>query len=410
MNPFPMVLADLRAMRWTAPVVILLVGLAVAIGVGIGAQERAMRQASARAADDFALLIGAPGSQTQLVLTSVYLRIEAVPLVPGELLNKLAADKRVAGVAPIGFGDMVHGYPVVGTVPAFASRWGKVAPVEGRLFETENEAVVGADVRLPIGTEITPSHGIGARGAVGEDSEEEHAHKHQGVVYKVFGRLPRFGSPWDRAVLVPIETVWETHGLSNGHKQDNAPLGPPFDAKAIPGVPVILVKPKSVVDAYTLRADYRQGGTMALFPAEVLVSLYRLTGDVSAVLVLVSGLNNIVVFLAILLLAVTLTSLRRRRYALLRALGAPPSYVFLVIWIGITALIAAGCVAGLLFGWLATWIAADAVAHETGLRLAVSLGWPEIRFTLILLAAGTLLATLPGLSVFRAPVSATLRG
>ena len=60
MNPWPMVGADLIGMRWTAMVVVMLIGLAVAIGVAVGAQERALREGTARAADDFDLVIGAP--------------------------------------------------------------------------------------------------------------------------------------------------------------------------------------------------------------------------------------------------------------------------------------------------------------------------------------------------------------
>ena len=190
MNPFPMVLADLRSMRWTALVVVVLIGVAVAVGVGISAQERGVRQASARAADDFPLLIGAPGSQTQLVLTSVYLQIDAIPLIPGAILNRLALDKRVADVAPIAFGDIVQGWKVIGTTANLATRWGRIAPAQGRMFAHENEAVVGADVNLAIGEDIIPSHGTTA-----SDPAEEAAHKHAGVAYKVVGKLPRQGTP-----------------------------------------------------------------------------------------------------------------------------------------------------------------------------------------------------------------------
>ena len=85
-------------MAWATP---LLVAIAVALGVAVSAQETALRRASAQAADDFDLLIGAPGSQTQLVLTAVYLQIDAIPLVDGALLNRLAADPRVASAAPL---------------------------------------------------------------------------------------------------------------------------------------------------------------------------------------------------------------------------------------------------------------------------------------------------------------------
>ena len=73
MNPFPLVVAELRRHRLGASAVVALIALAVALGVALGAQESALRRASARAADRFDLVVGAPGSPTQLVLTTVYL-------------------------------------------------------------------------------------------------------------------------------------------------------------------------------------------------------------------------------------------------------------------------------------------------------------------------------------------------
>jgi putative ABC transport system permease protein len=148
MNPWPVVVADLRALRWVAWVVPMLVAVTVAVGVAVSAQEAALRRSSAQAADDFDLLIGAPASQTHLALTAIYLLPEALPLIDGAILNALAGDARIRAAAPIAFGDVVRGYPVVGTTAAFAARWGRIQPSEGRLFTGEGEAVIGADVRL----------------------------------------------------------------------------------------------------------------------------------------------------------------------------------------------------------------------------------------------------------------------
>jgi putative ABC transport system permease protein len=401
-----MVRADLRAMRGAAWLVVALIACAVAVGVAVGAQERALRQASARAADDFDLLIGAPGSQTQLVLTAVYLQPEALPLISGDILNALAADPRVAAAAPLAYGDIVDGHPVIGTTRAFAGRWGRAMPSEGRLFDAEGEAVIGAGVKLSMGQQITPAHMT--RGAVG--GEDEAAHRHEGVAYAVVGRLPRNGSPWDNAILVPVESVWETHGLGNGHAADPASLGPPFDARSLPGVPAIVVRPRRVADAYALRGQYRQGGTMALFPAEVLVSLYRSVGDVRDVMVWMAALNNLLVFAAVILLVATLTSLRRRRYAVLRALGAPRSFILLVTWLGASSLIAAGCAAGLALGWAGGLLVAVLVERATGLAASAAPGWPELRLAATLLLAGGALAVVPALAAYKGSVSEHLRG
>ena len=90
-NPLPVVRADLSRNRLLGLVTVLLVGLALATGIAVISQERALRQGSARAADDFDLLVGAPGSPTQLVLTAVYLRQQALPLLDGDLLALASA-------------------------------------------------------------------------------------------------------------------------------------------------------------------------------------------------------------------------------------------------------------------------------------------------------------------------------
>ena len=430
MNPFPMVLADLRALRWTAPAIMLLVALAIATGVAIGAQERALRRGSAAAANDFDLIIGAPGSQTQLLMSAVYVQPDALPLIDGRLINALAQDERVRHVAPIAFGDVSRGYPIIGTTADFAARWGRIAPSEGRLFAAEGEAVLGADVLYRLGDRIAPSHGVTGHGAKpGQADAEEDRHRHAGEGYVAVGRLPRLGSPWDRAILVPIESVWDIHGLGNGHAGEggaDAPfwhqgvagapqrpaerLGPPFDAQRVPGVPAIVVKPKSVAGAYALRAQYRQGGTMAFFPAEVLVSLYGALGDVRDILVVASASNAVLILASVVLVMVAVNSLRRRRYGTLRALGAPRSFVLLVTWLGAAVPIAAGCALGLGLGVAATQALSGLVEARTGLSLSASLGWGEFGQAAGLCLLGSVIALVPALISARRPVIASLRG
>ena len=410
MNPWPMVLADLRAMRWSAPVAIFLIALAVAIGVTVSAQERALRRASARAAADFPLLIGAPGSQAQLVLTAVYLQSEALPLVDGTILNRLASDPRVEASAPLAYGDIVMGYPVIGTTRDFVGRWGRLQPSEGRLFNEENEAVVGADVRLILGEAFKPSHAItGQHNVPGIVADDEVSHRHAQTLLKVVGRLPRTGSAWDRAILIPVESVWETHGLGNGHQTEGASLGPPFDSAKIPGVPAIVVKPKGVAQAYQLRSEYRTSGVMALFPAEALTAMYQLVGDIRDVLVIASVLNNVIIFLAISLLLTTLISLRRRRYAVLRALGATKFYVATVAGLGAAIITSLGALGGFVLGWGATIVVVNIIEARTGLVIASSLEANEFLLALSMAGVGSILAVIGAVAASRKPVADALR-
>jgi putative ABC transport system permease protein len=102
--------------------------------------------------------------------------------------------------------------------------------------------------------------------------------------------------------------------------------------------------------------------------------------------------------------------LRRRRYAVLRAMGAPRLYVLLVIWLGMAALMALGCIAGLLLGGVAASALSGLIEAQTGLRLAISLGGPEFLQIGVLFVVGSILSLLPAIASFTNPIASGLRG
>jgi putative ABC transport system permease protein len=416
-NPWPFVVADFRRSRGGVVAVVLLMAVAVALGVAISAQERALRQGSARAADAFDLLIGAPGSETQLVLSTVYLQPAAIDLVDGRHLAELQDDPDVQYAAPIGFGDSYQGYPIVGTIAAFLTRNERIRPAEGRVFERLDEAVVGADVALELGARFVPTHG-----QVALDDEEGHEH----FAYTVVGRMPRLGNPWDRAISAPIESVWWVHSLPVGHVVDDAalwpsgaagepelgavPVGPPWDASELPGVPAIAVKPASFAAAYSLRQRYRAADdTMAVFPAEVLIQLYDLLGDVRDLVAALSLLTQVLVIGAVLLAVLATIALRRKSIAVLRALGASRPFVFATVWLNVALMLSVGAVLGVGLGYLGAIAVSAIFASRTGVDLPVALSWQEAELVLGIILIGLVLATIPAALAYRGSVSSALR-
>jgi len=380
-----------------------LIAIAVAIGVAVIAQERALRQGSARAADDFDLLVGAPGSPTQLVLTSVYLKLQSIPLVSGEVLAKAASARGVAYAAPIAFGDNWQGYPIVGTIAAFANRGGMLPLQSGRLFARRGEALIGAAVPLEIGAEIQPEHG--QHHAADEDEHHEHATR-----YRIVGRLPPRHNIWDKAILVPVEDVWAIHELPIGHAANDQHIGPPWDVAQLPGVPAIAIKPGSVSAAYGLRGQFRGPQSTALFPAEVLNELYSTLGDVRDLMSLLAIATQVLVVIAVLMALLVGFLARARQFAVLRAIGASARYVFAVIWLEVSILVASGAAAGLLAGYGLAWALSAWIAPQTGFRMPVSIGQEELLLAATLALAGLLIATLPALLSLRKPIAEGLKG
>lgn len=402
-NPFPMVWADLRRNQLLVWITVLLVAISVATGIAVISQERALRQGSARAADDFDVLVGAPGSATQLVLTTVYLRAQAIPLLDGEILAEASTAAGVKYAAPIAFGDNWAGYPIIGTIADFASRGGTLPPTQGRLFRQRGEAVVGAGVNLAIGATFSPAHGRHHE----QDDEEAHADSaHSALHYTVVGRLPARHNIWDTAILVPVEDVWGVHGLSSGHDAtDVAHIGPPWNSKHLPGVPAIAIKPVSIAAAYGLRGQFRTPRSVALFPAEVLNDLYLTLGNVRDLMSLLVITTQVLVVAAVLMALLVGFLARRRQFAVLRAMGASRLYVFSVVWIEVLLLIVGGAAIGALLGWGSSTALSHWMQTQIGFEMPVRLGTAEAVLVGGLVLAGAVIGTLPAWLVFRRPIA-----
>jgi len=400
-NPFPIVRADLRRNQLLVWVTLVLVALSVATGIAVISQERALREGSARAADDFDLLIGAPGSATQLVLTTVYLRPQAIPLMDGGVLAKLSAAEGVKYAAPIAFGDNWQGHPIIGTIAAFANRGGTLTPTQGRMFERQGEALVGSDVPLAVGEQFSPAHGLHH-----DDDDDHDSEEHHGVTYTVVGRLPARHTVWDRAVLVPVEDVWQIHGLAQGHDPHGDPhIGPPWDVTRLAGVPAIAVKPDSVAGAYRLRGEFQGGRSLALFPAEVLNELYMTLGNVRDLMSALALTTQVLVVVAVLMALLVGFLARQRQFAVLRAMGAGRVYVFSVVWLEVVLLVTLGAALGTALGWGGSLALSHWMQSELGFALPVRLGAAEGVLVGGLVLSGALIGLLPAWLTFRRSIA-----
>lgn len=409
------ILADLRRSWAGALAICLIVALATALGITVTLQERALRLGSARAAEAFDLVIGAPASETQLVLSTVYLQPAPLPLMPGTVLAELARDPRVAWAAPIGFGDEYEGRPVVGTTEALIEGLGGVA--EGAGFARLGDAVVGADVPMEIGASFHPVHAeLAAEGEV-----------HQGTTYTVRGVLERTASSWDRAILVPIEAVWDAHGL-DAHRDEvhdaeepedahDGAIDPdaPIDPEAIidpdaPGLPAIVARGHSIADAYNLRQDHRNDQTIAVFPAEVLTRLYGTLGDARSILAAIAIAAQALVAAAVLLVAVLHVVQRHRQIGALRAFGASRGVVFLIVWGEVALIAAAGVAAGLGLGYAAARVVSARLTAASGVPLPVEFAPGDLAMIVSLLAAAGACALIPAALAYRQSPAVALRG
>lgn len=398
-SPWRIAFATLWRFRFTNAIYVVLIAVSVGLGVGLIAQERGLREGTARAADKFDLVIAAPGSELTMLMAAVYLQPSDVPLLPAAVYEEIASDPRVAIAAPIGFGDSVGASPVVGTTPQFVTHLaGDLA--EGRNFADHEEAVAGALSEFEVGDTFTPAHGVG-------HAADEHAH--EGEAFTVVGKMAPTGAPWDRAVLVPVEATWEVHGLATGHPPGDETVGPPFDPAYFPGTPAIIVRTKELWQAYAVRADFIRDDVMAFFPGTILAQLHARLGDVREAMSLLSTVTQVLVTGAVLTGLLLLTRLYAQRLALLRAIGAPARFAVAVVWTYAASLIVLGALLGIAVGWAATLVLSRIVTARTDILVTAHLGVAELQLVAGFVSVVIALATLPALSVLSRDVVRDLR-
>lgn len=401
-----LLLLDFKRSKFGSLMIIFLIALSTALSITVSLQERALREGSAQAADRFDLVVGAPGSEVQLVLSTVFLQPSPLNLLDTEVFKEIEANPLVDWAAPLAFGDYYQNMPIVGTNTALVLDGGERQLAAGRAFEKDYEAVVGAKSGLVVGDTFSPMHG-----QLGESNH----HAHDDIVYNVVGILPEEGSIWDKALLVPISSVWDVHqDHAHDHDHDHAHHdhdhdGPPgyeddHDHEheiAELGVSAIVIKPQSFAGAYQLRSQYKTEQTQAVFPAEVLVRVYGVLGDSKEVLLWVSIVTQVLVATALLMIIVLYLQNRQKQVAAWRIFGAPRAKIFLLIWFALIVMIALAMLLGVVIGYIAAQLISQHLSLQSGFVLPVRLGEEECWFILFNFIFAILIALLPSLLLYR---------
>lgn len=370
--------------------------VSVALGVCVLLVASGLHLGLVKATEPFPLLMGAKGSPNQLVLNSVFLKDQPIGNFSYCKVEELRRDKNVAQAVPMGFGDNYRGFRLVGTErEIFAFRgvgasdsWLKLS--EGRIFDTEGEAVIGADVAerlgLKIGDSFSSVHGVTAT-----VNSKEHKGK-----YVVTGVLKRVGGPYDGAIFVSLKSIWHHH--AHGHddirveREENG-LG---HAETEEDVTAILIRPTGYAASMQLAASYSKDRDVQLvFPAKTIIELFAVLGSAEKLL---EVLSLAVLFLALLIIVSSLywfifSSLRQQ--AVLRALGASSAEVSRLYFYMGTALVGTGLCAGLVLGHGFYALISSLMLEKAGLYMPHVVLVEEAALALLVLACGMVFSYFP---------------
>jgi putative ABC transport system permease protein len=404
---------SLRQHLLSTVVTIISVALAAGLTMSVFAINNQTYDAFTGGQAGFDAVLGARGSQLQLVLNTVF-HLETSPgNIPWSMYKELQANPRVALAIPYAVGDNYKGYRLVGTTPEiftkFRYRSGQGFEMQpgGRVFEPEaHEAVVGDYVAkklgMAIGTTFNPYHGL--------QFDEKARHKDQ---FTVVGVLKPTNSPSDRVVWIPIEGIYRMSGhVLRGTGQ----VYRPTEGEAIPDesreVSAVMLKFKDAQLGYTLDQQINRQGKVATLAwpiGKVMAELFDRIGWVSRILTMVAYLVVVVAAGSILASIYNTMNERRREFAILRALGARRVTVFSAIVLEATTITALGSLVGyLVYGGILA-AAFVVVRAQTGVVLDAFKLDPALWLTPIgIIAVGALAGLVPAFRAYRTDVASNL--
>jgi len=357
-------------------------------------------------------VLGPKGSPLQIVLNSIY-HVEEMPgKIKWSYFKKVAADPLVETAIPFCTGHSFGGFRVNAIEPGFFSsfefqpdRKFSFAESEGgrgKNFVEKDEAVVGSAVArelgFRIGSRFIPVCGVNQGDPVHDEK------------VSVVGILAPTGTPYDRAIYMPLKTFYSL----SGHGKEVSAMTLDEDQREISGAYIKLKRIRNNAmhpGVQGLKYNINQSSTAQLvIPNEVLPKLFNIIGWIDSVLLMISTTVGVMSMLFLFSLLLNSISARRRDIALLRFLGATKTMLFSVVVGESIFLTMVGTVAGYLIGHLIVYFASVSINIETGIRLtALYISPNEILVLPAVLITGILAGIIPAIMSYRIDIIKNLR-
>lgn len=404
---------SLKNRKLTTALTVLSIALSVALLLGVENVRVGARESFSNTISGTDLIVGARGGSLQLLLYAVFRMGTATNNITYDSYKHFAEHPAVAWTIPYSLGDSHRGFRVVGTTNDFYEHYRfrrdrKIEFVEGHMPDGVFDVVLGSDVsealKYKLGEKITVAHGIATKNVM------EHADK----PFTVVGILKRTATPVDRSIYISL------YGIEAVHIdwQDGAP---PMIGEEVPAdkitkdklqvkqITAFLLRTKSRIDTLRLQREvstYEAEPLQAIIPGVALSELWRTIGYAEDALQVVTFFVLVVGLLGMLVSLYTSLNERRREMAILRAVGAGPRKIILLLVLESGLLSFAGAILGVALVYGLSIVSQPIVEQKFGLYLPIQP--PTVTgyaYLAAILFAGLLIGFVPAVKAYRNALS-----
>ncbi|MEM1110268.1 MAG: FtsX-like permease family protein [Pseudomonadota bacterium] len=385
---------------------LLAIGVAIFVLLGIENIRNQARDSFASTVSGVDLIVGAKTGSLNLLLYSVFRMGAPTDNISWESYQAIASDSNVAWSIPISLGDSHKGYRVVGTTDDYFEyfSYGNKRQLEisdGERFSKTFDVVLGSEVArtlgYSLGREIILAHGVVSTSF----------NLHDNKPFTVVGILAPTGTPVDQTLHVLLEGIEAMHtDWPQGFGPASSAVGrtPQADELIPESITAFMLGLNSRMLTFRVQREingFAEEPLLAILPGVALSELWQMVGMFENVLRLISILVLVTSVLG--LGAVLLASVRERsnEINLLRVLGAPPYYLFLLVELEALLICLCGTLLGVLGLYLTLLAVEDTLFANFGLHLSPNVFTVEGLFIVLLVFAAALLAAaIPSLRVY----------
>ncbi|MDP1550342.1 MAG: ABC transporter permease [Nitrosomonas sp.] len=399
---------SLQNRRYTAILTIISVAISTFVLLGVEHIRHEAKESFSKTVSGVDLIVGARTSQLNLLLYSVFHIGNPTNNISWQSYRELADDPKVAWTIPISLGDSHQGYRVMGTTDDFFMRFGfgkntALSFSEGEAFSQLFDVVLGAEVakklNYRVGDPILLAHGLGRISFSMHDDKP----------FSVKGILRPTGTPADQTLYISLQGMeaihldWRDGVKIPGKKVSDSDIEAlDLTPKSITAFMIGLQSKMAIFSVQRHINQYPKEPLLAILPGITLTELWQMMNSMENTLRLISIL---VLFSSLLGLSTMLLSSireRQREIAVMRAIGASPLFVFLIIQIEALMITLVGIIVAIVILAIGILLIQSTLAENYGIFINhFSINNQTLGIVGIIILSTFILGLIPSLSAYR---------
>ena len=351
------------------------------------------------------LIVGARTGNLNLLLYSVFRMGSPTNNIRWETYETIASSNKIKWSIPISLGDSHKGFRVLGTTTDYFQyfSYGKKHPLvfsQGEAFDQVFDVVLGAQVAkklgYQLGDKLTLAHGIAATSFSNHDD----------LPFTVVGILAATGTPVDQTLHVSLQGIEAIHAdWQQGIKKPRSTANfeqTELQPKSITAFMLGLESKMAIFQVQRQINNIKEEPLLAILPGVALSELWQMMGILENTLLLVSVLVFVAACLGVSAMLLSSIRERNKEIQLLRVIGAPPYFLFLLIELEALFITLVSIMLGT--GLLAVCLifSQDYLVSQFGLHIEMNLFTANSLLLIVaMISAAIIVALIPSFSGYR---------